>query len=79
MYFFAVFSQDKICSMADLVPEGFGENYITGKKGIDDFTKKFKVKIDYQGITKFVCFSYFDNPKKLRRFIWWTYFKLAFI
>ncbi len=52
-----MFAQDKMCEMADLVPSGFGENYITAKQGVDDFGKNFKVKVDYQGITKFVSTS----------------------
>ncbi len=58
--FHTEFSMDSTCDEVEgLIDKNFGETYTLAKKGIDDFTKGFKFKINYLGLTEIV--SYLKN------------------
>lgn len=46
---------DSTCDEVDgLIDKNFGDTYTLAKKGIDDFTKGFKFKINYLGLSEIV-------------------------
>ncbi|OXA63119.1 DC-STAMP domain-containing protein 1 [Folsomia candida] len=52
-----MFAQDKVCEMSDVIEAGFGETYSVAIKGIEDFSKSFNVRVNYQGLSEMINLS----------------------
>lgn len=56
--------------MSDVIEAGFGETYSVAIKGIEDFSKSFNVRVNYQGLSEMVRFVVIASIAGLCRLFW---------